>query len=165
MTYQSNGTSIAVPVGSERVYVDNGSVSNTYMTVRQIVNLPKSVPTAVVYDNAATSGATLSAASLTGATDLVTISMNGTLGAGANIQLPTVASIVALIPAAVAGQTYQLRILNASSANFAWTVTTNTGWTLSGTMTVAQNTWRGFVITLSSLSAATLRSIGTGTNS
>lgn len=44
----------------------------------------------------------------------------------------------------------------------AWTVTTNTGWTLTGTMTV-QTQMRKFYVTLTSLSAAVLRSIGTFT--
>jgi hypothetical protein len=44
-------------------------------------------------------------------------------------------------------------------------VTTNTGWTLSGTMTIAANTWREFVVTLNTLTTATLQSVATGTYS
>ena len=63
------------------------------------------------------------------------------------------------------GSTYRLRVINRSSGNFAWTMTTNTGWTLTGTMTIAQNTWRDFVVTLTSLTAATLQAVGVGTDS
>jgi len=52
--------------------------------------------------------------------------------------------------------------VNHSSANFAWTVTTNTGWTLNGTMTVNQSTFRDFIMTITALGAtptATLQNI------
>ncbi len=116
--------------------------------------------------DAATSGTTLSAAGISGGSASVDLLLSGTLGAGANVQLPTVADLVAALPNAKVGASYRLRIINASSANFAWTVTTNTGWTLVGTMTIAQNTWREFVVTIPSiLASATLQSVATGTYS
>jgi hypothetical protein len=57
-----------------------------------------------------------------------------------------------------------LRIINENTTQTI-TVTTNTGWTLTGTMTIATNTFRDFVVNLTSLSAATLTSVGTGTYS
>lgn len=117
---------------------------------------------AVYKTNSATSATALTAANISGAPDVV-LNLTGTLGAAANAQLPTVAALVAAIPNAVSGQSYRLRIINSSSGAFAWTVTTNTGWTLGGTMSVAQNTFRDFVLTLTSLTAATLQAAGTGT--
>ncbi len=58
-----------------------------------------------------------------------------------------------------------LRVINQSSGNFAWTVTTATGWTLTGTMTVAQNTFRDFMVSFTSKTAAVLTSVGTGSMS
>jgi hypothetical protein len=113
--------------------------------------------------NSATANTTLTAANITGGSDEVTLNLTGTLGGAANAQLPTVAAMVAAIPNAFATQSYKLRIINSSGGAFAWTVTTNTGWTLNGTMSIAQNTWRDFYITLTSLAAATLQNIGTGT--
>lgn len=115
--------------------------------------------------NTATTAATLSAANIVGAGSPVEtyLNMTGTLGAGAALTLPTVAAMVAAIANPQVGGNYKLRVINSSAGNFAWTVTTNTGWTLGGTMTVAQNTWRDFVINLTSLTAATLQSVGTGT--
>ena len=127
-----------------------------------------STPSGVVYNtNTATSGTVLTGANLTGGPNVndVTLNMTGALGAGANAQLPTVANLVAAYSNAIVGQSYRLRIINSSSGAFAWTITTNTGWTLNGTMTIAQNTWRDFYITFTSLSAAVLQQIGTGTNS
>src|ERR1044072_5088262 len=115
--------------------------------------------------NTATSGATLTAANVTGGEATVDLALTGTLGAGANAQLPTVANLLQSMYAPAVGSTYRLRILNRSSANFAWTVTTNTGWTLAGTMSIAQNTWRDFVVTVMSLTAATLQAVGVGTDS
>ena len=124
------------------------------------------VPIPVVYTtNAGTSGLTLSAANIYAGSNETTLNMTGTLGAGANAQLPLVTALVSQIPNAISGQSYKLRIINSSGAAFAWTVTTNTGWTLNGTMSISQNTWRDFYVTLTSLTAATIQSIGTGTQS
>lgn len=114
--------------------------------------------------NPATSAATATVASISGAPFCV-LDMTGTLGAGAALTLPTVAILVAGMTAPAIGQSWRIRIINSSSANFAWTVTTAAGWTLNGTMTIAQNTTRDFIVTLTSLTAATLQQIGTGTTS
>lgn len=124
---------------------------------------PSTSATSKFNTNAATAGTTLLAADVTGGTVNVDLALTGTLGAGANAQMPTVAAIVAALPNPVVGLSYRLRIINESSANFAWTVTTNTGWTLTGTMSIAQNTWREFVVTLTSLTAATLQNVAVGT--
>ena len=111
--------------------------------------------------NTATSSATLTGANVTGGINMVTLNLTGTLGAGANATLPTVTNLLAAIPNPVTGYTYRLRIMNTSSANFTWTVVTNTGWTLNGTMTIAQNTWREFDVTLGA-STATLQDVRGG---
>jgi hypothetical protein len=112
--------------------------------------------------NTATSGTTLTAANVLNASEKTILNLTGTLTGAANAQLPTVASLVANIPNAAAGKPYELRIMNSSSGAFTWTVTTNTGWTLSGAMTIAQNTWRDFLITINSLTAATIQDLGGG---
>ncbi|MFB9123295.1 hypothetical protein E2553_00235 [Paraburkholderia dipogonis] len=97
------------------------------------------------------------------------LNLTGTLGAAANMQLPTVAALIAALPSVVqnnpVGLSFQLRVINSSSGAFAWTTTTNTGWTLAGTMSMAQNTWRDFIITITSATTATIQSVGTGTQS
>lgn len=126
---------------------------------------PGSTRDAVFNTNAATTATTLTAANITGAIAAVDLQMTGALAAGAALTLPTVASTVIALHSPTVGTAYRLRITNASSGAFAWTVTTNTGWTLTGTMTIAQNTWREFVATLSSLTTITLVSVATGTYS
>jgi hypothetical protein len=153
----ASGTGVTLPVGFIGVFE---CVASGIILTRSLPNFT----TEVVYNtNSATSGTTLTGANLTGAINEVTLGLTGTLGGDANAQLPTVANLVAAIPNAVAGQSYKVRVINASSANHVWTITTNTGWTLNGTMTIAQNTWRDFFLTLTTTSAAVLQSIGTGT--
>lgn len=117
--------------------------------------------------NTATAGTTLTAANVGGAgpgiADAVYLNMTGTLAGAANAQMPTVAALVAQLPNVAAGQSYVFRVANTSGGAFAWTVTTNTGWTLNGTVTIAQNAYRDFLITFTSLTAATLQNIGGGT--
>src|SRR5688572_12643896 len=59
-------------------------------------------------------------------------------GARADL-LPTAASILAAINGPFVGMAFEFTIRNTADAAEAITVTTNTGLTLSGTMTIAQN--------------------------
>lgn len=114
--------------------------------------------------NAATAATVLTAASISGAPE-VTLNMTGTLAGAANATLPTVAQLTASITQISYPYNYNLRIINSGGGAFAWTVATSTGWTLNGTMSIAQNTWRDFYVQITSASAATLQQVGTGTNS
>ena len=97
----------------------------------------------------------------------LTLNMTGTLAGAANATLPTVASLLQQLPQAQTGSTYKIRIINSSAGAYAWTVVTNTGWTLTGTMSIAQNTYRDFYVTISNFATptATLQAVGTGTQS
>lgn len=112
-----------------------------------------------------TTGFTIAAAANEAGAADCTLNLTGTLGGNANVQSDTATNIVAAIPNARVGTSYKFRLINSSSANFAWTLTTNTGLTLTGTMSVAQNTWRDFYVTVTTLTAVTIQSIGTGTYS
>jgi hypothetical protein len=155
----ASGTGVTLPAG----FI--GEVVCPVAGALQIRGLPNFTTDIVYNTNAATSGTTLTGANLTGGINEVILNLTGTLGGDANAQLPTVGNLVTAFPNAVAGESYKLRIINSSSANHVWTITTNTGWTLNGTMTLAQNTWRDFIVTLTTTSAAVLQQIGTGTTS
>jgi hypothetical protein len=93
------------------------------------------------------------------------VNLTGTLAAAANVRFPTALDIInALTPddgsIALVGATYRLRIANFSSANFAWTSITNTGLTLVGTQTIAQNACRDYQIKVTSQSTVTITSLG-----
>lgn len=106
----------------------------------------------------------LTGAEISGGAVLTSLNLTAALGAGATATLPTVANLVTALDAAgitpVAGGSYELDVTNSSSGAFAWTITTNTGWTLDGTMTVAQDTTRRCIVTFTSLTAAVLQSLG-----
>ena len=114
-----------------------------------------------VYNTDATNTAhTLSAASVVGGSVEVDLNMTGSLGAGANLTLPTVAAVVAALANFQPGVAYRLRIFNSSAGAFSWTLVTNTGWTLNGTMTIAQNTYRDFILTFTNATTAVVQSTG-----
>ena len=120
---------------------------------------------ATTYNAAANTAAfTATAAQMAGATDQ-TLNLTGTLAASANITTPTAANIIAGIPNASIGASYKLRIINSSAGAFSWTVVGNTGVTVNGTATIAQNTFRDFYVTYTAAATIVMQSIGTGTNS
>lgn len=115
----------------------------------------------------ATGNTTVLAADLTGGAVAVTLALTGTLTGAATATTDTAANIIAAIPQAqrYVGYTYSLTIINESSASDTWTVAGGTGVTINGTKTIAENTWREFLVTIASTTTVTMQSIGTGTNS
>lgn len=107
---------------------------------------------------------TVAAAALSGA-DKAFINLTATLAGAGSLTLPTVAVLLAADPSWVVGESREVRIINSSSGAFAWTVLTATGWTLAGTMSIAQNTWRDFLVTCTAAGAMTFQAVGTGTQS
>lgn len=112
--------------------------------------------------NSGTGALTLTAANITGGAASVDLALTGAQSGGVNAQLPLVADMVAAMSVAKIGGSFRLRVINEGSGQII-TVTTNTGWTLTGTMTIANNTWREFIVTLTSLTAATLQNVAVGT--
>ena len=132
------------------------------------IPLSTTVPDNIYTTNTATSAATMLQASLNAKN--ATLNMTGTLSAGAALTLPTGAQIVAAFPEPQTGQTFRLRIINSGAGAYAWTLTTAaSGTTLSGTQTIAQNTFRDYQVTFTNATvgseSVTFQSIGTGTNS
>ena len=77
--------------------------------------------------------------------------------------LPTAASMFSEInsPFNTAGASFEFTIRNTADAAETITVTSNTGLTLSGTMTIAQNNSKRFLWVQTSATAATIYSLGT----
>ena len=88
-------------------------------------------------------------------------------GAGRADLLPTAANLIAAIPGAAEGTSFYFDIRNAADAAETITVTTNTGLTLSGTMTIAQNNGKRFLARITNATsgseAVTVYSLGTYT--
>jgi len=112
----------------------------------------------------------LTAADITGGVAEVDAIFTTTITAGRTLTLPTPAQLVAALHAPTVGTSYKLRIINAQAGAFSFTVANNaTPWTLVGspTLTIAQNTWRDFVVTVTAVGtpAVSLAAAGTGTYS
>lgn len=157
----------AIGAGNTPNIPDNGAMPDQIGLVNAILGMNPFQETG--YNVAAnTAGFTLAGSQIAGAAQNF-LNLTGALGAAANAQLPTVAQLLAALPSNVqqspVGLSFQLRAINSSSGAFAWTLTTNTGWTLGGTMSIAQNTWRDFIITITSPTTATIQAVGTGTQS
>jgi hypothetical protein len=154
--------------GQTPVIADNGSMPDQVGLINALISVNPWPATA--YNAAAnTTGFTATQQQIFSAEQCY-LNLTGTLGAGAALTLPTVATMLATMTPqqAVVGSTVVLRVINSSGGAFSWTVTTNTGWTLSGTQTVAQNTWRDFIMQITAVGAtpaATVQSVGTGTQS
>lgn len=126
----------------------------------------RSYPTDVIKtanDNGTTQ--TLTAAMIAGANggaaDLVVHQSTG--GTTPSLTLPLAADLAAAIPNMAINDTFVLRIINTNSGTA--TIVTNTGWTLTGTLTLATNTTRDFLVTKTGAATFTAVSIGTGTTS
>ncbi|MCI0557865.1 MAG: hypothetical protein MN733_05170 [Nitrososphaera sp.] len=109
------------------------------------------VPEVIQNNNATTAAFTLDANDVTGATALVAIRLTG--AAPTTVTLPTVAAMLAVVPNPEIGMTWFIAVTNTGSGTV--TITTNTGWTVSGTATVATTTTRFFRIVITSISSAT----------
>ena len=157
------GPNSAPLAGTERIDLANSGAQWASATAAQISNLA-SVGAFGLTTNTNTSAFTLAASQVDGANDISAVALTGTLGAGATVTLPTVAAAIAANSALQNGQTTILRLLNQSSANYAWTLAAGTGYTLTGTATVAQNAYRDFLITYNvTAGTATVQTIGGGT--
>ena len=124
-----------------------------------------SIPQQAYNTNTNASGTvTLTGAECTGGSQEVWVNCTGTQAGAFAIDLPTVAALVAAMEAAgitpVAGGSYILDIMNNCGASEVGTVTTAAGWTLTGTMTVSNGTYRKLLVTMMSLAAFTAQSLG-----
>jgi hypothetical protein len=152
------------------IAIPPGGVCDFFTTAAGVWHTLLSAPGGAqqAYSTAAnTTAFTATGAQLTGGSVEVFLDLTGTLGGNAALTLPTVAALVTAMTVAglnpQAGMTYELIICYRNGTN-TWTVTTNTGWTLTGTMTITgAGVARKFYVTLTSLTAAVIRSVGTVT--
>lgn len=86
-------------------------------------------------------------------------------GLGRSDVTPTAALLVAALPSAVVGTSFEFTIRNTADAAETITVTAGSGATLSGTMTIAQNNSKRFLVVLTNVTsgaeAYTVYSLGT----
>jgi hypothetical protein len=110
------------------------------------------------YTSIATGNGTLTGAQVAGARHVTLL----TSGATAQTT-PTAANILAAIPNGQIGDSYVLRIVNSNGGTL--TITADASVTATGTLTLATQTWREWYVTITGATTATMKQIGTGTNS
>jgi hypothetical protein len=88
-------------------------------------------------------------------------------GSGRSDVTPTAAQIVASLPGAAIGQSFQFDLVNTADGNETITLTAGTGVTVSGTATVAQNNGKRWIVYVTAATAGSeavvVRSLGTYT--
>lgn len=70
-----------------------------------------------------------------------------------NIQAPTAAAIVALLPAYKVGDTFEVTIINLAASTYALTLTVNTGTTIVGSATISAASSGTFMVRVASSTA------------
>lgn len=162
MTGAAGAQTLTTLTGTELLVVDNGGAVITQAALTTIQAMVVSGRQAILKTNSTAVSANLTAGNIADGSAFVALSLTGNPAGAANITLPTVNTLVAQFANPLAGQSYVVRIINSANSN-TWTVLTNTGWTLSGTMTIATGTWRDFIVSFTSLTAATFTNVGGGT--
>ncbi len=109
-----------------------------------------------------TAALALAASEFFGAAMVVFRMTGGTTPSAAGV--PTAAALAALATNMAVGDSYIFRLINNGSGTVP-AFTAETGFTFTGTMTVATNTWRDFQVTRTAAETFTVQSIGTGTDS
>jgi len=109
------------------------------------------IPRVIQNVNATTGAFTLAAADVNGASSVVTLRLTG--AAPTTVTLPTVTAMLATVIDPEDGMTWFLVVTNTGTGTV--TMTTNTGWTVGGTATVATPTTRWFKVTITSVASAT----------
>lgn len=75
----------------------------------------------------------------------------------------TPAQVLADSPGLQVGMSYTLRILNTGAGTLTLTTDSGSGFTMTGTMTVAQNVWTDFIVTLTAATTGIVQNVGKGT--
>lgn len=110
------------------------------------------------YNTTALSNATLTAGLLTGAGEVY---LQTTANGANSLTTRTATQMFGDTPGASVGGSYRLRIVN--RGNNTVTLTAGSGVSTSGTMTIATNTWRDFVVTFNTATTMTIQDVGAGT--
>lgn len=135
----------------------DGSDLNKMVDRMNALGLP-----AAQFRTAALSVGTLAAGLITGAEYTVLQNTGATPGAQT---VRSAAQMLSEIPGGfIAGLAYTLRIVNTGAGTLTLTADPGATVTLTGTMTVAQNVFRDYIVTFNSATTATIQSVGAGTS-
>ena len=114
---------------------------------------------AAQYTTSSVTTGSIAAGVITGAGESFWLQTGATPGAQL---VRTAAQLLADTPNGHIGQVQRFRILNTGAGTLTLTTDAGTTVTISGTATVAQNTWRDFMLTFNTATTATVQSVGAG---
>jgi len=116
------------------------------------------------YTAISTASGVFAAAAMIGAQDTIMLSSGATaLTTPTAAALLTALALITKLPAGGVGLVYLLRVINTNAGTL--TLTMDASITGTGTLTMATNTWRDFMVTIVTGTTATMQAIGTGTHS
>jgi hypothetical protein len=160
LTYLGGSGGAGIPPMQQRTYcgiVTNATPGSEAVSLLTYQQSPVTSLVAAQYSTAALQSAVIPAANLAGANN---VSFENTGTTPGNLQLDTAANIIAAISHPQIGFTYDLEIRNSSGSANTATITTNTGITLHGAMTIAQTVTRFFKVRLTTLTTIDVYSMG-----
>lgn len=169
MSWPSGVQQLTTINGNEQVTLANASPLFLQATVAAISVFGN----AQLYTNGQTAAATLTAlqmignpsnTSVVGPPQQAFMLCNGSTSGSTTFTTPTVAAMVAAFPNWLVGSSYEFDIINAATGNNV-VLGAGTGVTISGTATVSNNTWRKYLVTLTSATAITITMLEVGTYS
>ncbi len=152
-----SGLSIIPPLGFGTFLVTYNTSTTITILGLDMAGLNQQ-PTAQFNTNTTTT--TFAAGQLEGADYVVYTNTQGTPG---SIATRTAAQMIAGIPNAQVGYSYMLRVINGQGTGTITITAGDVNVTLTGTMTVAANTWRDFVVTITAAGTLTIQNAGVGT--
>lgn len=135
----NHGNGRAVQVGAPGDFETVGVFFNNGQTTRFFGG--PALPSTFIATTNTASAQTLTAGQVAGG-----IVFDDPNGGAQTLTLPTAALLVAAIPGVQVGSTLRLAVRNTADANETVTVAAGTGGTTSGTMTIAQNAQKEFLI-------------------
>lgn len=115
----------------------------------------------VLENNTVSTVTTVGAVTFTAAQILGGLILRDPNGASRADLVPLATDLIAALNKPTIGASFEFTIRNDADAAETITVTTNTGVTLSGTMTIAQNNMKRFKLVVTGLTTVTIYSLGT----
>lgn len=130
--------------GTERVALDLAAGGQSWASSAL---LAEAIPTAQEITDSTVGSFVALPEELAGAR-LCVLELMGTQTANATLTTPDSATLLALVPGGgFVGQSWVVRIINASSAAFQWTLAAGAGVTISGATVIAPGAWREWLVT------------------
>jgi len=155
-------------------FVGPNEVTSWYDQLIEQINATQNPPVGyAVFGN--TGSIVLPAPQMCSGRNISYVNMLGTLAGNATLTTDTAANIITFLQGlfgpnvALVGTTWSMRISNASAGAFSWTLAGGTGVTVNsmggdaGSLAIAQNTWRDFLVSIQSATTVLIISMGTGT--